>query len=141
VPFWSRLDAIAVTLYPTLGRDDDRTFRLAVMRDAANRLDALSARNQKKVVVGEVGIRSAEGAARAPWESAEEREANVALGLQAGVLTDWLKVLDRPSIRGILVWRWFTDPNAGGVRDTDFTVQNKPAERVLMCAWTLRCTR
>ncbi len=59
--------------------------------------------------------------------------------LQAEVLVDWLEILNRPTIRGVLIWRWFTDPDAGGMTDTDFTVQGKPAERVLMCAWTPSC--
>jgi len=28
---------------------------------------------------------------------------------------------------------------AGGATDTDFTVQGKPAERALKCAWTRKC--
>jgi hypothetical protein len=59
--------------------------------------------------------------------------------LQAEVLADWLAALERPSIRGVLIWRWLTDPRAGGPADTDFTVQGKPAERVLLCAWTPTC--
>jgi sugar phosphate isomerase/epimerase len=141
VPFWGVLDAIGVTLYPPLGADSDRGARLAAMRASAERLDALAARNGKQVIVGEIGLRSAEGAARKPWESAEEREAAVDLVLQAEVIADWLAVLDRPAIRGVLVWRWFTDPDAGGDADTDFTVQGKPAEGVLLCAWIGRCAK
>jgi hypothetical protein len=55
------------------------------------------------------------------------------------VLGDWLAVLDRPAVRGVLVWRWFTDPDAGGPADTDFTVQGKPAGAMLRCAWTGAC--
>jgi hypothetical protein len=55
------------------------------------------------------------------------------------VLADWLAVLHRPAIGGVLIWRWLTDPDAGGVADTDFTVQGKPAEHVLMCAWMQSC--
>ena len=46
------------------------------------------------------------------------------------MLLDWLEVLDRPAVAGVLVWRWFTDPSAGGPANTDFTVQGKPAELV-----------
>ena len=138
VPFWDRLDAIGVTLYPSLGADDDRVYRLAVMQATAARLDALAARTGKRVLVGEIGLRSAQGAAAKPWESAEEREATTDPLLQAEVLAEWLAGPDRPSIRGVLVWRWFTDPDAGGPADTDFTVQGKPAEecclRVDVCA-------
>ena len=139
VPFWDRLDAIGVTLYPPLGDDDDRVGRLARMVQTAQRLDALAARTGKPVIVGEIGLRSARGAAARPWESAEERPGVADPDLQAEVLADWLSVFDRPSIRGVLIWRWFTDPDGGGPNDTDFTVQGKPAEGILMCAWTARC--
>jgi hypothetical protein len=139
VPFWHRLDFISASLYPPLGSDNDRGYRLRVMRDSADRLDALATRTNKQILVGEIGLRSAEGAAAKPWESAEERDAAPDPRLQASVLADWLAVLDRPSVKGVLVWRWLTNPNGGGLGDTDFTVQGKPAEHALRCAWTRHC--
>lgn len=139
VPFWDKLDLIGVSLYPPLGNDDDRAYRLSVMRAAAGGLDELAVRTAKSIVVGEIGLRSAQGAAAKPWESAEERIVAPDPALQAEVQTDWLAILDRPAISGVLVWSWLTDPDAGGLTDTDFTVQGKPAEHVLMCAWTQSC--
>ena len=141
VPFWPMLDAIGVSLYPPLGADHDQAGRLAAMRTVADRIEALSRRVGKPAVVGEIGLRSAKGAAAKPWESAEERTAQADPQLQADVIADWLAVLNRPSIRGVLIWRWFTDPAAGGADDTDFTVQGKPAEAILSCAWTAVCGR
>jgi len=105
----------------------------------ADRLDMLSVTYRKPVVIAEIGLRSAEGAAAKPWESAEERTAPTDPTLQADVLADWLAILNRPTVDGVLIWRWFTNPQAGGLTDTDFTVQGKPAERVLQCAWTRGC--
>ena len=141
VPFWPLLDAIGVSLYPPLGADDDKIGRLVVMSAVTERLETLSNRVGKPVVVAEIGLRSAKGAAAKPWESAEERTTSADPRLQAEVLADWLAILDRPAIHGVLIWRWFTDPAAGGLDDTDFTVQRKPAEEVLMCAWTAACRR
>jgi hypothetical protein len=141
VGFWRKLDAVGVSLYPPLGADLDRAGRLATMGEVADRLDAVSARTGKPIIVAEVGVRSARGAAAKPWESAEEREAEPDGLLQAEILADWFTVLDRPTVNGVLVWRWFTDPDAGGVADTDFTVQGKPAEGVLMCAWITGCAK
>jgi hypothetical protein len=141
VPFWDRLDAIGVSLYPPLGVDDDRSGRLATMQSVAARLEQLSTRLNKPLIVAEIGVRSATGAAAKPWESAEERVAPPDPALQAQVLADWFAALDRPAIRSVLVWRWLTDPAAGGPSDTDFTVQGKPAERVLLCAWTAGCNK
>lgn len=139
ITFWGKLDSIGVSLYPPLGTDCDRDGWGITMRDVADRLDALAARTGKSVIVAELGLRSAHGAAEKPWESPEERAATPDPALQAEVLSDWLEVLNRPSIRGVLIWRWFTDPDAGGMDDTDFTVQNKPAEHVLMCDWAKSC--
>jgi hypothetical protein len=139
VPFWHNLDAIGVSLYPPLGADDDPVGRRAKMAAIADRLDALAARAGKSVIVGEVGLRSALGAAAKPWESTEERTSAADPRLQANVLADWLTVLNRPSISGTLIWCWFTDPDAGGLKDTDFTVQGKPSEQIVQCAWTRVC--
>jgi hypothetical protein len=141
ITFWPMLDVIGVSLYPPLGSDQDRAGRLAAMTAVVERLDAMSSRLGKPVLVAEIGLRSAKGAAAKPWESAEERTASADPQLQADVIADWLAVLDRPSIQGVLIWRWFTDPAAGGLNDTDFTVQGKPAEAVLSCAWTGICRK
>ena len=141
ISFWPLLDAIGVSLYPPLGADGDRAARLASMRQAAARMDALAQRFDRPVIVGEIGLRSAQGASAKPWQSAEERVAKADPLLQAAVLADWLAVLDRPSVRGVLIWRWLSDPKAGGLADTDFTVQGKPAEGVLLCAWTVGCKK
>jgi hypothetical protein len=139
VPFWDRLDLIGVTLYPPLGNDDDRAFRLIAMDAVADQLDAVASRTAKQIVVAEIGLRSAEGAAAKPWESPEERGAAPDPQLQADVLSDWLAALDRPAIKGVLIWYWLTDPRTSGLSDTDFTIHGKLAEHVLMCAWTQSC--
>lgn len=139
VPFWPELDAIGVTLYPPLGADNDRDGRRAIMRAIADQLDAISARVGKPVIVGEIGVRSAQGAAAKPWEGGDRHPTPADPNLQADVIADWLSALDRPSIRGVLIWEWLTDPFAGGLSDTDFTVQGKPAELVLACAWVQIC--
>jgi hypothetical protein len=135
VPFWGALDAIGASLYPALGADDAPAAWRAAMEGQAARLDRLSAAQRRPVWVTEIGLRSATGAAAKPWESAEERVAEPDEALQARVLDLWLRVLDRPSVAGALVWRWFSDPRAGGPRDTDFTVQGKLAEGTLFARW------
>jgi len=141
VPFWRDLDLIGVTLYPVLGAAEDAAGRQAVMETVARRLDTLAARDHKPIVVAEIGLRSAKDATLKPWESPEERRAEPDPVIQAEVLGEWLKVLDRPAVQGVLIWRMLSDPGAGGPADTDFTVQGKPAEAVLRCAWTPGCGR
>ena len=138
VPFWPALDAVGVSLYPALGADDAPGAWQAAMAAEAARIDRIAAAVGRPAWVTEIGLRSARGAAAKPWESAEERDATPDGALQAAVLSRWLAVLDRPSVAGVLVWRWFSDPAAGGPADTDFTVQGKPAEALLRARWAGR---
>jgi hypothetical protein len=135
---WEALDGIGLRLYPALGRDDGPNDWLPVMQREAERLDRLAARWRRRVWVAELGLRSAAGAAARPWEAVEDRVSVPDQRVQAMVLARWLAVLDRPSVEATLLWRWFTDPQRGGPQDTDFTLQNKLAEGVLLGAWAPR---
>jgi hypothetical protein len=66
------------------------------MRLVADAVDALAISTGKPALVGEIGLRSAIGAAAKPWESPEERDSAPDPALQAEVLRDWITVLDRP---------------------------------------------
>ncbi len=136
VPFWDALDFIALSSYPALG-DDTATAALVRRMDAyvAAVGEFSRAHPRKPVWVAELGMRSATDAPRAPWESAEERAAPADERLQARILGLWLDRLQPPLISAVLLWRWFTDPLAGGPADTDFTVQHKVAEGVLRERW------
>jgi hypothetical protein len=135
VPFWPELDFISVNVYPELGQRVKVQAVRAAVRQTVGSLHDAAKRFGKPIFITEVGIRSAVGAQEKPWESPEERLANPDPGLQALVLNTWIRELKKPFIEGILIWRWFSDPSAGGLKDTDFTPQNKPAEQVLRSHW------
>ncbi|MFV3129644.1 glycoside hydrolase family 113 [Niveispirillum sp. KHB5.9] len=124
LPFRPLLDVACSSLYPPLGDDD---------AGLAARIDGLAAdlARRKPLWIGELGLRSAVGGQAKPWESPEERDAHPDGDLQARVLDHWLAALARHGLPDVLVWRWFSDPAAGGHHDTDFTLQGKPAEAVL----------
>ncbi len=124
LPFRRLLDVPSISLYPPLGDDD---------AGLGGRIDTLAANlaRQGPLWIGELGLRSAVGSQAKPWESPEERDAHPDGTLQARVLDHWLTALNRHGLRDILLWRWFSDPDAGGPQDTDFTVQGKPAEAVM----------
>ncbi|KAB7765486.1 glycoside hydrolase family 113 [Xanthomonas maliensis] len=128
-PYWSLFDAVGTSLYPRLS--DARDTRSAEMTAAAQRLQQLGQRVGKPVWVAELGLRSARGSLAAPWESPEQRAAQVDTGLQLQVLRQWRQVLQAHGMAGIALWCWYTDPKAGGSEDSDFTVQGKPAQQVL----------
>lgn len=137
--FWNQLDMIGVTLYPPLGETVVRDEMLPSIVDAVDLLEKFQRRINKEVLVAEVGMPSVVGGQAAPWEL-PTRGAKSDVNTQAVVLELWLRELQRRDwVRGVLVWNWFSDPYAGGRKDTDFTVQNKPAESVLRCHWVGVC--
>lgn len=136
--FWDKLDFISLSLYPPLGEDPSRAALAAQMKPFAQELAELAARYDRPVWIAEVGLMSVEKAQKKPWISPEEYDGPPDPNLQALVLALWIAALDRPGIEAILVWRWFTDPNEGGLDNTDFTVQGKPAEKILRKFWQKR---
>lgn len=124
LPFRALLDVPSISLYPPLGDDD---------AGLGSRIDALAAElaGQGPLWIGELGLRSAVGGQAKPWESPEERDAHPNGDLQARVLDHWLTALAGHGLHDVLLWRWFSDPDAGGPQDTDFTLQGKPAEAVM----------
>lgn len=126
---WSRLDAIAASLYPSARSID---AWVDALERAGARLAALGKRYRLPVWAAEVGVRSLEGALEAPWASPERRAGKVDLELQTRALPAARAAFRRAAaIDAFLVWCWYTDSQAGGPNDTDFTPQNKPARDVL----------
>lgn len=130
---WPLVDHVGASLYPPLpGSAEQRGYAM----DATMARVTKIARNAgKPVLIGEVGLRSAHGAALRPWESAEERHAAPDGALQAAVIGEWLDAAARAGVADVLIWRWFSDPRGGGAADTDFTIQNKPAEKLVAARW------
>ena len=137
---WDLLDFIGVTLYPPLGDSPKRSLMQAEINSVVAEIESVHARFNKDILVTEIGLPSAAGAQLTPWQLPLERTSVADAELQAEVLDLWLGVLHQPWIRGVLVWNWHSDPYAGGRFNTDFTVQNKPAQAVLKCHWVSGCT-
>jgi hypothetical protein len=131
VGFWNLLDIVTMSSYPPLGAPTDRASWRRAIGDEVRALRTLADRHAKPAWLGEIGIRSAVDATYKPWESAEERDAPPDPALQEQVLRLWLSAARQGGIDTALVWRWLSDPQGGGPKDTDFTIQNKPAQSLL----------
>jgi hypothetical protein len=137
---WDLLDMMSVTLYPSLGRSDNRAEMRGTMQQVVRDLERLHLKHGKPLLVAEIGIPSVLGAYKMPWDYSKKRcDAPPDAELQATVIDLWLETLNRPWVNGVLVWNWYSDPYAGGRHDNDYTVQHKPAESVLRCRWTGEC--
>jgi len=142
VHFWDALDFIGAQFYATLAasRDDTDEASMRVRLDAELvALGALSARVARPVLFTEVGYKSIRGAAHRPheWPEAIDRAHAVAdQDSQARAYRLFFAGLDgRSWVRGVYVWKWFTDPDTREEGPLGFSPRGKPAETVLRTAY------
>lgn len=138
-PYWSMLDSVSVTLYPSLGQDWSVDYMNAIMVGEIKALKQAMSTIEKPVWVAEIGISSKQGSFRSPWLFGQKQKGLPDEKMQAKVLDLWLTHLNQPWVHGVMIWNWFSDIDHGGVADTGFTIQNKSAEAVVSCYWTHQC--
>lgn len=143
VPFWDALEYVGVQLYPPLA--DEIGASEASMRRALDRhldgLEALGDRVDRPVLLTEVGYKSIVGAEVHPhtWPErhGDPTPSEPAQAQAYGRLFDALHA--RPRIRGVYLWKWFTDPDTDEEAADGFSPRGKLAEHVLRSAYLQRC--
>lgn len=139
VAFWDALDFVGVQAYYPLRGDPhgDPAELRASWREVAARLETLSRRTGRRIVLTEVGYKSLRGSLARPWEWDTRGEVDFALQAEAfRALFDVLPEHDW--FGGTFVWKWHpgVDPRAepSARRAADFTPQGKPALDVIAAA-------
>ena len=133
IQFWGALDYVGVQAYFPL--TDVESPSLSTLRDAWRphqmALARVHERTNRPILLTEVGYRSAEGAAEAPWTWPErDEEAVPDSALQARCYRAFLSTVGRaPWLTGGVIWKWQPPSEVEG--PTAFTPQGKPAEAVL----------
>ena len=133
-PFWKQLDYIGVDAYFPVS-----TMKTPSVEDCRKGwqkhklvLKKISEDNQKPIVFTEYGYRSMDYNAVKPWDSDYsietlnfEAQSNATQALLEEFWgEDWFA--------GGFVWKWFHDySKSGGIKDNQFTPQNKPVENLL----------
>jgi len=132
---WHELDAVSVTLYPSLGLSGKRAEMQQRIDATVQRLKLAVEHLDRPLWVLEIGMPSAQGASSKPWEWQHLKGAKVDLLIQKNALDIWLIALDKPWVDAVFIWAWYSDYNSGGSRDTDYTPQHKPAEAIVRRYW------
>jgi len=139
VSFWSDLDAIGVQFYPPLASQPE-TPASAMAARLDERLDALAAlaeRTERPVIFTEVGYRSVLGAGVRPHEWTEHTP-NAVVDPEAQercYRVFFAGIRERPWVRGVFVWKWFTDPDSREEGPSGFSPAGKPAAEILRAAY------
>lgn len=142
---WQRLDAVGVSLYPSLGEVAEPGRIRERMEGALGELESATV-GTGPVWLLEIGQPAAADSLARPWDwhYLEESGVRVDTGMQAMVLQTWVQTIRRhrneAQIERVTLWNWIAEPAAGGYMDAGYTVQNKPAEAVLHCLWRQHCT-
>ncbi|QNJ97126.1 glycoside hydrolase family 113 [Constantimarinum furrinae] len=134
VPFWNQLDYIGVDAYFPVSESKTPGIEEAKAgwQPWKAEMKALSEANDLKIVFTEFGYRSVDYAGKEPWKSDRDMK-EVNMEAQTN-LTQALfdELWDEPWIAGGFVWKWFPDHHTvGGIENSQFTPQNKPAEKII----------
>ena len=146
IQFWDALDFIGIQAYFPLANTDNPTvdeLNASWQRYIPN-IEAVHDQYQKPVLFTELGYRSEENAAIAPWEWPDwgEELRPTKLATEAGLATQrncyeafFQTIWSQDWFAGVYIWKWFPKLQPGSdAIGRGFTPQNKPAERV-MAQW------
>ncbi len=135
VPFWDLLDYIGIDAYFPIAESETPTVEEATQ--AWNKwkpeLSSFSEQLELPILFTEYGYRSVDYAGREPWKSDREMQ-NVNLEAQANLLKALYDTVWPESwFAGGFIWKWHINhPESGGSQDSQFTPQNKPAEKLII---------
>ena len=133
-PFWNSLDYIGIDAYFPVCEDQTPTIVCAEQgwQNWKEEMSAFAKANQKQILFTEYGYRSVDFSGKEPWK-ADRSMTQVNLQGQANSLQALFnEVWDEDWMAGGFLWKWFIQHDrVGGLEDSRFTPQNKPAELVV----------
>jgi hypothetical protein len=134
VPFWDALDFIGVDAYFPVSESKTPTVEEVIngWQSWKTELKAFSETENKKIIFTEYGYRSVDFAGKEPWNSDREMTF-INLEAQQNLLEGTYQTLwNEKWFAGGFLWKWFiAHAKVGGGSNSQFTPQNKPAEKVI----------
>ena len=132
IAWWDSLDYVGIDAYFPLTEVNDPT--LEELKQAwnhwANEIESWHSTTKKPILFTEIGYRSGDGNNKQPWNWTETLEPDLQEQFDC-YLAAFQTLWGKPWFYGFYWWIWESNPNAGGLNDTDFTPQNKPVEYLI----------
>ncbi len=133
VTFWNLLDYIGIDAYFELlnNKTPKVSSLIQSWKPIKAKIKLLSDKFSKKILFTEYGYQSKDFSTNKPYLHSEV--ASVNLQTQSNALEALFKCFwNEDWFAGGFNWKWYDDyKNNGGSKDTDYTIQNKPAEKIL----------
>lgn len=135
ITFWDKLNYIGIDAYFPLSDDQTPEFNglVKAWEPIKKNVRSLSKKFDRPVLFTEYGYRSIDKAAWRNWEVEDNYNLPVNLIAQENAYKaiyntfwgeDWFA--------GGFSWKWYNNNDqAGGIKNTDYTPQNKPVERIM----------
>ncbi|WP_445710083.1 glycoside hydrolase family 113 [Flavobacterium sp.] len=133
VSFFKNIDYIGIDAYFPLSKEKTPSISEIEQQwmQHKNKIENLAKELNKKVLFTEFGYQSIDYTTKEPWDFSQKKTLNLKAqsnALQALFNTFWKE----DWFAGGFLWKWFDDyENVGGLEDTDYTVQNKPAFQII----------
>ncbi|HUO56498.1 MAG TPA: hypothetical protein VMU27_03650 [Candidatus Paceibacterota bacterium] len=131
IGFWSKLDFLGISAYYNLDGDNS-VSNLENDWSAINSADIAPLEQQfgKPILFSEVGYRSVLNAHNEPWNSGMGGgyDAQEQVNDYTALFQYWNNY---PYLQGVGIWYAIGNSGAGGSGDTDYLIQNKPAEQTI----------
>ncbi len=132
VMWWDSLDYVGIDAYfPLTNRNNPSSNDLMqTWNSITNAIEHWALTIKRPIIFTEIGYRSGDGSNMEPanWMVT----LNLDMQEQFNSYSAAFEALwNKPWFYGFYWWIWESNPNAGGLNDTDFTPQNKPAEDLI----------
>ncbi len=133
VTFLTDLDFIGVDAYFPLSDKKTPTIKELVKcwEPIKLKLQSLSIKFDKKIIFTEFGYQSKDYTTKEPWRHDEKLTTNL-IAQQNALAVILANFWKEKWFEGGFLWKWYDNhEQVGGRRDDDYTIQNKPAEKIL----------
>lgn len=134
VPFWKDLDYIGIDAYFPISKSKTPTIEESRLgwQTWKNEMKKVSSLANKKVLFTEYGYRSMDFSGHKPWNS-DHTITNINLEAQSNLTKALFQEIWKEEwFAGGYIWKWFiNNEEVGGIKDNQFTPQNKPVEKIV----------
>lgn len=132
VPFINDLDFIGIDAYFPLAKEKTPTVA-AIEKEwkpIKAALKEFSLKHKKTILFTEFGYQSKDFTTLEPWNFSKTSPVNL-IAQRNALEAIFNQFWNEKWFAGGFLWKWYDYKNAGGIADSDYTVQNKPALKLV----------